>query len=303
MALTYKLLACDVDGTLMDSRNCLPDAHRLALHRAHSAGLTVCLCTGRCLTETRAVIDQLGLDSDIGVFAFGALINELPSGRTIQRTPIPEPLASRLVGHFQARGYPVLLLHDASEAGFDYLYLAGERNVAAYERWLSVATARCEQGDCRRPGALRIGIIVQPDDIAEAIQAMADEFSAGELKVNPIYAPNYGLHVVECFAPMVNKWYAIQEVARRLGVAPGEIVAVGDDVNDVEMIAHAGLGVAMGNAVSQVKAVARCQAPSNDHAGLAAVVDAILKNDGRIDGTSSGLIIPARTCSCPAAPR
>src|SRR5690606_25612704 len=90
------------------------------------------------------------------------------------------------------------------------------------------------------------------------------------------YAPNYGLHVIECFAPPVNKWYGISQVAARLQIEPEQIVAIGDDVNDFEMIREAGLGVAMGNAIERIKAVARWQAPAQDDGGVAATIDAIL---------------------------
>ena len=279
MTPKYRLFAIDVDGTLMNSRNQLPDANREALHRAHEAGITVCLCTGRAWSEARGVIEQLGLPSNLGIFVFGAAISELPSGRTLHRTAIPEPLATRLVEHFQADGHPVLVLYDITEAGVDYRLLRGERNQAAYEQWLRVSPANCEVIDRWEPRGqepLRIGIIEQPKRIHETMARLGDEFPPVELKYNPIYAPNYGMHVVECFAPQVNKWHGVMQVAKRLEIDPAQIAAIGDDVNDVEMIAHAGLGIAMGNAIDQVKAVAKWHAPTNDQAGLAAAVDAIL---------------------------
>src|SRR4051812_47396874 len=143
MSQHYRLLAIDVDGTLLDSRSELPVAHRLALHRAHEAGLIVSLCTGRSLTETRAVIEELGLDSDIGIFVFGAVISELPSGQTIQRTPLDDRVAERLIAHFQSRGYPVLVLYDAAQAGIDYHLIHGQRNETALERWVAMSPAIC----------------------------------------------------------------------------------------------------------------------------------------------------------------
>jgi 5-amino-6-(5-phospho-D-ribitylamino)uracil phosphatase len=280
----YRLLAVDVDGTLLNSRNEVSPENRRALHRAHEAGLRVCLCTGRSLSETRDVIDQLGLDSDAGVFVFGAVVSELPAGRTVHRAEIPAPLASRLVGHFTERGYPVLVLYDgtADGCGWDYRLIAGERNVEAYEQWLRFAPARCERLDAWQNGPyapVRIGIIDNPEHIEETVTLLGRQFPPSELKFNPIYAPNYGLHVVECFAPQVNKWYGIGRVAARMGIAEHQIVAVGDDVNDLEMITHAGLGVAMGNAILRIKAAAGWHAPSNDENGVAAVVEAVLRGE------------------------
>ncbi len=67
----------------------------------------------------------------------------------------------------------------------------------------------------------------------------------------------------------------------RWGISPAEVVAIGDDINDLEMIAQAGLGIAMGNAVPAVRAAARWHVPAHDACGLATAVDDLLA--GRID--------------------
>ena len=82
--------------------------------------------------------------------------------------------------------------------------------------------------------------------------------------------------MVECFAAPVNKWYGISQVARQFGIPREQIVTIGDDVNDYEMILEAGLGVAMGNAIDRIKRVARWHAPTQDQCGVAATIDALL---------------------------
>lgn len=282
MGLRYRFLAVDVDGTLMNSRNELPPAHREALHRAHQAGMTVCLCTGRMLAEARDVIDQLGLDSDIGVFVFGAIVSELSSGRTLHRTTIPEPVAGRLVEHFRSSGSPVLVLYDSAEAGVDYRFVPGQRNLDLFERWLAISPSRAERLAEWRPmpyQPVRIGVIEEPARVADTVASLRRVFGPEEIKYNSIFAPNYGLHVVECFAPSVSKWHGIMQVAGPMGIDGSQVVAVGDDINDLEMIQNAGLGVAMGNAIAAVKTAARWQVPSNDEDGLAVAIERILNND------------------------
>jgi len=281
MSLHYKLLAIDVDGTLVNSRNELPDSHRTALHRAHEAGLVVCLCTGRSLAETRHVIDALGLDLDAGIFVFGAIVSDLQRKVTLCRTALSAETSHRVVTHFQAEGNPVLLLYDAADAGVEYVLVEGTRNAEAYERWTEVSPMRVERVaswsyDTFALAPVRIGIIESPAHIAETTRKLADSFSGDELKFNSIYAANYGLHVVECFEPTVNKWQGIRRVAERLQIRLSEVVAVGDDVNDFEMISQAGLGVATANANERIKAVAHEIVPSNDDGGVAVLVDRLL---------------------------
>lgn len=266
----------------MDSSNVLPEANRAALHRAHEAGLTICLCTGRCFAETEPVIRAIGLDLDAAVCVFGALVVDARSGRTLHRTPIPRRTAAHLLEFFRERDYPALVLHDPSEAGTDYYLVAGGGDMAAYERWLALAPTsvrRVDRWPNDAPEPLRIGIVEDPAQAVSVQAELQSEFAATELKCNAIFAPNYGLHVVECFAPQVNKWYAVAQLAHDAGIDASQVVAIGDDVNDVEMIRSAGLGVAMGNAVPAVREVARAYTGTNDEAGLARFIERLLRGE------------------------
>jgi hydroxymethylpyrimidine pyrophosphatase-like HAD family hydrolase len=82
--------------------------------------------------------------------------------------------------------------------------------------------------------------------------------------------------VLEVFDPAVNKWEGVLHVARLHGIEPGQIVAIGDDVNDVPMIRNAGLGVAMGNAKPEVLEVAKLVIRRNDEDGLADFLNELL---------------------------
>ncbi|HSW47322.1 MAG TPA: HAD family hydrolase [Phycisphaerae bacterium] len=284
MTIPYRLLAVDVDGTLMDSRNQLPDPNREALHRAHQAGLYVCICTGRSLTETREVLDQLGLDLDAGVFVFGAVVSDLKICRTLCRSPIAPPLAERVVAFFREHDYPVLCLYDADQAGFDYLLIRGRRNANACERWLAMTPTRVHRADQWAPGPnepLRFSVIEERDRAGPLMAELSAVFPDREIKFNPIYAPNYGFHVVECFAPEVNKWHGLGHLMTRWAITPDQVVAVGDDINDLEMISRAGLGIAMGNAVPRVRQAAAWHAPSHDQGGLSVAIESLLA--GRIN--------------------
>lgn len=277
--LPYRLIAIDLDGTLLNSRNELSPANRAALHRAHEAGMTICLCTGRNPIEAQPVLEQIGLDLSAGIFVFGALVIDLASNQVLFRNTISAELADRLIEHLSRDGRHVLILFDRSQNGCDYVLLEGDDNRDAYARWLELTPAGAERIQRWQPRActpLRVGIIESPEQIDQTLRELRAAFPADQAKINSIYAPNYGLHVVECFSPVVNKWYGITQLAGRLGIGADQIAAVGDDINDLEMIRYAGLGVAMGNAIPPVKAVSACETHTNDENGVAALIERLL---------------------------
>lgn len=282
MKLHHALLAVDLDGTLLDAGGQLHPRNRDALHRAHEAGLRVCIATGRSLSEARTVLDQLGLDLDAGVFAFGAVVSDLRHHRTIHRSCLSAKLTSELLAFFRGRGNPVLMLFDPQGGQAEYRLVTGERDTEVYEAWIRRSPCEVERADGwddSEPSPLRVGVIERPGHIDDLVEVLNRRFDPRRTKSNRIYAPNYDVHVVECFAPHVSKWHGLQHLMKAWDIPAERVAAIGDDVNDLEMITHAGLGIAMGNAVDAVRAVADRHAPHHDAQGLAVAVEAILKGD------------------------
>lgn len=274
----YDLLAVDLDGTLLDSQHLLPAANRDALHRAHAAGMRIVLCTGRAFTETRPILEMIGLDLDATVTVFGALVTDVPTGRTLERTPIPPNTARAATAWFQEHGYPVLWLTDPNEAGTDGYVVAGPRRHPAVDQWIERSPCVVENvawlpEECAAP--IRLSII----DEAPALEAISAELRTafdGRLTHNVLHAPPYRLSLIEAFAPQVSKWYGVEALCRRWGIDPRRTVAIGDDVNDVAMVRQAGLGVAVANAKPAVLAVADRVTDSNDACGVAKLLDELL---------------------------
>jgi hypothetical protein len=86
------------------------------------------------------------------------------------------------------------------------------------------------------------------------------------------------LHILEAFDKSANKWSALQHLARQWGVPERRIAAIGDEVNDIPMIANAGLGIAMGNAIPAVKAVAKAHTGDNRSDGVAEAIERLLSS-------------------------
>ncbi|MEW6251882.1 MAG: HAD family hydrolase [Planctomycetota bacterium] len=276
--MKFALLAIDLDGTLLDSQHALPAANRAALHRAHEAGLKIVLCTGRSYTETRGVIQDIGLDLDAAVSVFGALVTEVRTGRTLYRDPIDAEVARDATAWFRRDGYPVMWLTDADECGHDGYIVAGPRRHPAVDGWKERSACVVHEVEDVPPGAaapVRLSIIDESAALEEIAARLTTAFD-GRLVHNVLHAPPYRLSLIEAFAAHVNKWLAIERLCRRWGIDPRWTVAMGDDVNDLAMIRGAGLGVAMGNARPVVQAAAQRVIGTNDAAGVAGLIHELL---------------------------
>ena len=279
MSCPYRLLAVDLDGTLLDSKDQLPEANRAALHRAHQAGLVVCLTTGRCFSETRQVLEAVGLDLDVVVTAFGAIVSEARNGRTLYAQPLRPESLDRVCEFLAQRRCSFLLLHDGAEAAVDYSVLRLPRWCPGYDRWFEMVP--CRLRDIEHWGGLaeptyRVTLIEKPEFFRTIEPELAQVLPDSLVKSNAIYVPPYDVHVLEFFAPQVNKWFALQHLCRQQGIEPQEVVAVGDAINDLEMIRGAGLSFAMGNADERIKRLATRVTSTNDQAGVAQAINEIL---------------------------
>lgn len=274
----YDLIAVDVDGTLLDTSHRVPPAHRDALRRAHHAGLRVVICTGRSYPEIRAILDHLDIDFDATITVSGALVSHAATGSTLSADRIEPAAAARLHAWLRELGYAVLWLADRDTSGHDGYALAGPRTHEGHRNWLAKTPCvvhSLEALPSDPVAALRLSVI----DDRPVLQPIADELARrfpGEFSHNLLDAPSYRLTVLEILAAHVSKWRAITSLCGLWGVDPRRTVAVGDDVNDLEMVRRAGLGVAMGNAVPAVRAVARRTTLTNDEGGLAVLIDDIL---------------------------
>ncbi|MDP9175494.1 MAG: Cof-type HAD-IIB family hydrolase [Planctomycetota bacterium] len=278
MALKYKLIAIDLDGTLLSPTGTVTARTRFAVHQCLAAGYLVCFATGRNFTESRSVLDAVG-HYDLAVFVGGAMVIDTRERVTLHRTLMNPELARQLCRFFESRGQVVLALQDTGRAGVDYLITQGIAPDPATLQWLKVTAATVHWEKNLQANAhehtIRIGIVAD-DKSAEAIKSELMETFGSRIVSHNILVPAYGVQVVEVFDPAVNKWEGILHLARRHEIDPGEIIAIGDDVNDIPMVSRAGLGVAMGNAIPELRAVAKRVIGSNGDDGLAVFLEELV---------------------------
>lgn len=290
MPIAYRLLALDLDGTLLDAASRLSPANRAAVGRAIDAGLEVVVCTGRGFAECRHVLDDLTM-AGAAVVAGGAMTVQLPSGETLHRSAMPADLVrevSRILN--AATGHYVLLLKDRSATGVDYVLLGDGRVDAASEWWFNqvpVAVQRAErfEDDPHPDETIRLGIVTTAREMKRLGARVVEEFGRRTFvhhfpvinsDGNGRHLADDAIHLMEIFNAETNKWSAISALAAQRGIAAGHIAAIGDEINDVAMIRHAGLGIAMGNAIDPIKQVADRITLDQAEDGVAHAIEQIL---------------------------
>jgi len=276
---TYRMIAIDLDGTLLSPDGKVTERAKAAVHKCLSAGLLVCFATGRNWTESRTVLDAVA-HYDSAVFVGGAMVVDTKQEVTLHRTMMESSLAAEVCRELESSGHAVLALQDTGTAGVDYLITADVPLNPATAHWMRVTSAKVHRvpslADYAHEHTVRVGIVAEPDEVSRVERELAEKFGE-RIMMMSIRVPTAGVTVLEVFDPAVNKWEGIMHVARRHGIEPEQIIAIGDDVNDVPMISRAGLGVAMGNARDEIKAVAKRVIGHNKDEGLAEFLEELVE--------------------------
>ena len=276
-----RLLVLDVDGTLTDSRHEVPATTREAIRRVRAAGIRVMLATGRRYRDTLPVAETLGIDAPI-VTASGALVKQPPAHVTLHRAAFAPGVLADVVTRIVAAGHEPILYTDSFDRGYDFHcrslaaadaaarglgeYLGRNRHLADVRSDLHAAP----------PADAFAGFAMGPREEMLALEAALVAAQPGRLAVHVIRSPRYRDWLCEIAPAGVTKWTGTRAVAAGWGIEPAEICAVGDDLNDLPMIRGAGLGVAMGNAVAEVRAAAARVVGGHDEGGIAELADLLL---------------------------
>jgi Cof subfamily protein (haloacid dehalogenase superfamily) len=271
----YRLLAIDIDGTLVDARGEVRAVTREALLAVQAAGIRVVLVTGRRYSRTLPLVDALRLDPTTPlVTASGALIKRPADHQTLHRAEFSRDTLARLLAELSAAGYDAVLYADTFAQGFDYYCRrldAPQPELAEYFQ-LNTGSERLHAELMHQPpdgvfAGFAMGSRSQMLELEARLRGQLD----GRLDLHVLRSPRYLGFMCEVAPAGWDKWTGVSRLTADWGIDPEEVCAVGDDVNDVPMLRGAGLGVAMANATPPALAAADRVAPPLDEDGLATV--------------------------------
>ena len=318
MRADIQLMAVDIDGTLLDSTGAIPPAHREALAEAHARGIQIALATGRALHFARPVAARL--EVPVALIVNNGALARTPDGQTALRRVVDRDVARAVLEAGRGLEDSVALLFDREDDRqlvFEHMDWSHPNRAGYYARNKAFMRhgsldAALRGRDDRRPASDVRAESVMADgntadvgfgcDFAEApIQVM---FNGGVAAMRRLAAGLRGLAIAERFTVAITEYEArdfalvdingpgcskgstLERYADQRGIAREHVMAVGDNLNDLEMLEFAGWPVVMGNASDDIKRRGFPVVPSHDDDGLAVAIERFVF--GRPDSPRTG---------------
>lgn len=269
--MKIKLVALDIDGTLLDSQGELPVENADAIEEVLERGVKVILVTGRRSGTAMKVASSLNLSFPMIVHN-GALIRVPHNSHRIRAQFIqPEIAFEILSGTEQYRDY-VVLHRDKNESGQQVVHPSCRQN-ALMQRYLAHSP----------DGVLEIQSLTDVLDedliqvmfgghlpvVQEIEQYLVLSGLISRVNMTKTYYPERGLGIIDLLDKGCSKGAALKYLANYYGLTPREILAIGDNHNDLEMLEFSGIGVIMGNCVRDLKDKGFYETASNNENGVA----------------------------------
>lgn len=277
VTLPIRLLAVDIDGTLLNSQFRISPVDLAALRRAHQSGIEVVLVTGRRHTFALPMAQELGFDLWL-ISSNGAVTRSL-AGESFHRELLPAETCRRLLSATREFRGNTVITFDAESKGALVLERMDELT-SSIQRWLE---KNSQYLDFVVP--LENALVTDPvqamfcGTIPRMRQALACLESSGLRELVTVLRTEYPLRdllIVDVLQSGCSKGHAVERWARHRGFRREEVMAIGDNFNDLEMLAFAGVPFIMENASSELKAYGWPVTRSNDENGVAAAIAQVL---------------------------
>src|SRR6476661_3934938 len=175
----YRLIAIDLDGTLLSPAGHVTPRVKQAVRKVLDAGLLVCFATGRNWTESRTVLEAVQ-HYDSAVFVGGAMVVDTKNEVMLHRTMMEPSLAAEVSDLLERNGHAVLALQDTGAAGVDYV-VSGDIPVnTETARWMAMTKAALHRvprlGNFSHEHTIRVGIVAEPSETARLQDQLAERF-------------------------------------------------------------------------------------------------------------------------------
>ena len=274
MTAPVRLLAIDIDGTLLDPTFQVSSANLAALQRAHKLGVEIVLVTGRRHTFALPVAEALGFQ--VALISSNGALTKSSSGELFHRDLLPAATAKAICGHM--RGYRDCLVLTFDITGRGEIVLEQTVTHPSIQRWMEKNVEFIE-----RVVPIERALTTDPVQAmfcggVERMKAAEQELVAGRFPVTLLKTQYVArdLCILDILNSGCSKGHALERWARHRGFRREQVMAIGDNYNDIEMLEFAGIPVIMGNASDDLKQSSWHVTLGNDQSGVAAALEHFL---------------------------
>jgi Cof subfamily protein (haloacid dehalogenase superfamily) len=266
--MTYRLIFVDVDGTLANSQREVTPKTLTALQHARGAGARVALATGRTFESAQPFAHRIGANAPLILYN-GAQIHAAETGSVLHRWTLESEQIKTVLRVVEGSDVHISLFQE------DGIYIE-DWNERARRQAHKDSVDFVPTGDLTsrlEHISIKLMLISEPAVLDGLEVEMRSAFAEGGAPMPAIVRSEDNL--LEVWNAATSKGTAAQWVAHELGIAPSEVIAFGDNLNDTELLKFAGMGVAMENAHAALKACADRVTTSNDADGIAVVLNEV----------------------------
>jgi Cof subfamily protein (haloacid dehalogenase superfamily) len=273
-----KLLAIDVDGTLLDTRGRVPPAHADALSAAAAHGIEVALATGRSAHFMHRLAELLPVPVTL-ILNNGAVV-KTADGRTAMRRLLKRETALEVLSATREYETSVAVVFDRDPYGqaeppvwFEHMDWTHPQRRGYYEKHRAFIARKSPLADAIVEDPIEVmftGHVEPMRTIASHLRALP---VAGRVSIAVTEYEHRDFSLVDVHGPGCSKGDTLASWAATLGLSHDEVMAVGDNLNDLEMLRFAGTAVVMGNAVDAVRSQGFHVTGTNDEGGLASAIE------------------------------
>jgi Cof subfamily protein (haloacid dehalogenase superfamily) len=287
--MTISLLALDLDGTLLDSRGNISERNRIAIENAREQGVRVALVTGRRFRDSRPVALELGLDIPL-ISHNGALTKHAATLQTVSVLPLPLAAAREALRVGRQAGADALLSVDHDGLGvlvYDHLhaensaahrYVSWARRIHGEEEGANAVQQVTSLEDYLDHEPIHLAFSGRCEEMDQLEEMLHDELGSS-VKILGTKYHEQDFTLLDILNPAASKGAGVAAAAAELGATQEEIMAIGDNYNDLEMLLFAGTGVVMANAPLSLREIAGLHpTASNTDDGVALAIEQFILN-------------------------
>ena len=273
--MPIRLLALDIDGTLLTSRGELTTRNRKAIQEARDREVHIVLLTGRRFGSACQLLRELQFDVPV-ISHNGALTKDTRTLETLDLYPLEVETAHRVITTAREFGADMICCCDEARGpGKMVVEGVSESNIVLHRYLVKYRDALVEVKD------LLVFIVEPPIQVMFSGRcARMDEFAGvlqqalgDRIRLFKTRYPSVDLTILDAVSARASKGDSLARVAEQLGIAREEVMAIGDNHNDLSMLHYAGRGVVMANAEEELKQLGFAQTTSNEESGVAAAIE------------------------------